>query len=77
MLPSVDGAPAVLRGCGDGFAGAGREESRGVSGPRARLLSASQVPDPERAVRSTDGRIAHCSRPRPRLPGPVSGAAFT
>lgn len=55
VLTSIDGAPAFLCGRGDGFAGAAREEARGVSGPGARLFSATQVSDPEPAVCSADG----------------------
>lgn len=55
MLISVDGVPAILCGRGDDSAGAAREEARGLSGPRACLLPAAQVPDPEPAVCSADG----------------------
>ncbi len=73
---SVDGAQAVFHRRGNGFAGAARETARGLSGPRARLLSATQVPDPEPAVCSADGQLSHRPRPRSGLPGPVLGVAF-
>lgn len=41
VLASVDGVSAVLRGRGDGFVGAAREEAGGVSGLRACLLPAT------------------------------------
>lgn len=59
-FPSVDGTSALLCGCGDGVAGATREEARGVSESRACHFSATQVPDPEPAVCSAGGRISHC-----------------
>lgn len=76
VLPPVDGVPAVFCGRGDGFARTAREGAGGVSGPGALLLPAAQVPDPEPAVRSADGRLAHSARPCPGLPRPVSGAAL-
>lgn len=76
LMFHADSVSALLCGRGDGSAGAAREEAGGVSGPGSFRLRAAQVPDPEPAVCSTGGRVAHRPRTRPRLSGPVSGAAI-
>lgn len=75
-LSSVDGAPAVLCGRGDGSAEAAGETAGGLPGPRVGVFPATQVPDPKPAVCPANGQFSHRPRSHPGLPGPVSGAVL-